>query len=84
MACTSTDINDVNTNAFSIYPNPVQNELYIDGDYDLINIYNIFGELVLSKEKSEMINTSLLSNGIYFVDIKLNEKNIIRKITISK
>ena len=83
-ACISTDINDVNTNAFSIYPNPVQNELYIDGDYDLINIYNIFGELVLSKEKSEMINTSLLSNGIYFVDIKSNEKNIIRKITISK
>jgi hypothetical protein len=64
---------------FNIYPNPVENSLYIiRSTYEKakIEIYNVIGTIVQSFEINDIetkINTSLLSSGIYF--IRLLEDN---------
>ena len=67
-----------------IYPNPVKNILNIKGDYSSLEIYNLYGELVLTSNAKRNINTESLSNGIYLVKIKDEKAFSISKIIISK
>ena len=67
-----------------IYPNPVKDILNIKGDYSSLEIYNLYGELVLTSNAKRNINTESLSNGIYLVKIKDDKAFSISKIIISK
>ena len=67
-----------------IYPNPVKDILNIKGDYSSLEIYNLYGELVLTSNAKRNINTESLSNGIYLVKIKDEKAFSISKIIISK
>ncbi|MDB4126785.1 T9SS type A sorting domain-containing protein, partial [Flavobacteriales bacterium] len=86
-ACTSvcniTSIQDNNTSEFNIYPNPAKDFLIIDGIYNSVNIYDVFGKLVLTSKSQKTIDVSTLNNGVYFVNI--NSKNTItfKKITVA-
>ncbi len=70
-------------NSFSIYPNPVTNELNIKaGKNNLptsISIHNILGQVMFKKaintENDLKINTSSLSNGMYFLTIGTDVAN---------
>jgi len=65
-----------NTGSYSIYPNPAENMVTITGTDETmkqVNIYNMVGQSVLSTEtthKQFTVNTSGLSSGVYFVNIK--------------
>jgi hypothetical protein len=87
-ACTSvcniTSIQENNTSEFNIYPNPVKDVLTIDGIYNSVNIYDIFGKLVLTSQTQKTIDVSSLSNGLYFVNINTENTINVKKITISK
>jgi len=67
-----------------IYPNPVKNVLTINGIYNSLEIYDIYGKLVLSSNNSQAINVSSLADGIYSVNIKTNNGITIKKIIITK
>ena len=67
-----------------IYPNPVKDILNIKGDYSSLEIYNLYGELVLTSNAKRNINTESLSNGIYLVKIKDDKAFSISKIIVSK
>ena len=62
-------------NSFSVYPNPVKDELFIFRTIGLddftANIFNIDGKLILSINDSDIFNNSIdvkkLTNGIYFI-----------------
>lgn len=60
---------------FTMYPNPVKNELFISSENDIqkVEIYNITGQRILEVNNSKRINTSSLRNGIYMV--KLTSEN---------
>jgi hypothetical protein len=75
--------NTENTNLY-IYPNPVKDILTINGTYSSLEIYDIYGKLILSSDAKETINVSTLANGIYILNI--NNKNGIqtKKITVTK
>ncbi|PTX62342.1 putative secreted protein (Por secretion system target) [Kordia periserrulae] len=60
---------------FTMYPNPVKNELFINSENDIqkVEIFNITGQRILEANNSKRINTSSLRNGIYMV--KLTSEN---------
>jgi hypothetical protein len=85
------EINESNSTAvnqskdyISVFPNPVKNVLTIEGTYISIDIFDMFGKLVLSSDYAKTINISLLTDGIYFTHIAKRNKTIIKKITITK
>ena len=61
---------------YSMYPNPAQKEVYINGENEsnkLITIYNVLGQPVISEEEKQkqfVINISGLTDGVYFVNVK--------------
>ncbi|RXP44538.1 T9SS C-terminal target domain-containing protein [Lutibacter sp. HS1-25] len=65
-----------------IYPNPVQNTLQINSSKELlkIEVFNILGQKMLSKENSDTIDVSSLNKGIYLAKIyPENNTNLIRR-----
>jgi hypothetical protein len=68
---------------FKFYPNPVSNILYVKGKAgSLVNIYNITGELVMTKitnSTSYRIDVSKLTSGIYFIKADNHIEKLIVK-----
>ena len=58
--------------------------LKIEGEYDQVEIYDIFGKLIIKTNEKGLINVSELCNGIYMLNIKEENNIITRKITINK
>jgi PKD repeat protein len=78
------DTEDLN---FSIYPNPAQNNVSIDGliEGSRIELINLLGEVVsasTAQSSKEIINVNSLSNGTYFVRVATNEAQITKKLVV--
>lgn len=73
--------------AIEIYPNPVKDEFVVSlasNTKSSIQLFNLNGKLVYTKntlQNSEVIKTTNLSNGIYFLQIQ-GETNAIKKIIV--
>jgi len=68
-------------NNFSIYPNPFNSNLMIEGDLNKINslkLFNFSGSLISNLNKTKNINLSELDNGIYFLEIEIEKDKIER------
>ena len=76
-------INDLASN-LAIYPNPVKDVLTIEGNYTSVDVFDMFGKLVLSSEYTKNINVSTLANGIYMLNITTEKGIQTQKITITK
>jgi len=82
--CNSTNTNETSINNISVFPNPVKNTLNIQGEMELVEIFDVFGKLVLNSTNNT-INTSELAEGVYVVMINTHNNIIITKrITVSK
>lgn len=79
---TSVSVEEVNSE-ISIYPNPVNDNIYVNGEFDKIKLYDVFGKLVF-EGNDKVINTKNLSNGIYIINLNSNNNIITKKVTISK
>ena len=77
------NINETISN-ISIYPNPAKDILTINGDYETVKIYDIFGKLVVEEISKNPINVSTLANGVYILNINTRNTISTNKITISK
>jgi len=68
------------TNSFTIYPNPVQNVLFIETQQPIetVKIYNLQGQLITEGSTSR-IDVSQLSAGLYFVQVAVAGKREIKK-----
>ncbi|TGV03613.1 T9SS type A sorting domain-containing protein [Flavivirga rizhaonensis] len=64
-----------------VYPNPVQNILTIKNVSDLksINLYNNLGQLII-QTKSQNIDVSSLSKGLYFLQIQTDHSTETKRI----
>jgi len=83
-ACNNTSSGEISSEIISIFPNPVKNTLNIEGSVQIVEIYDVFGKLVLNSNNN-IINTEKLSDGIYVV--KVNTKNniiVTKRITVTK
>ena len=72
------------SSGLSIYPNPVKDRLTIDGDYSTVDIFDIFGKLVISTEKTKSIDVSTLANGVYTLYVVTEKGIYTEKVTITK
>ena len=67
--------------SFEVYPNPMNNTLYINGEVQDVTIFNAVGQQVLFVEKMNEINVADLSEGLYFVRISdKNGNSVVKKI----
>jgi PKD repeat protein len=78
---------------WNIYPNPFNNQLTViskqlsaSNKIQSIEMYDVLGQLVLSKYPGDETNTSLkldvtsLAKGMYFVMIRTSEANYVQKV----
>jgi surface protein len=79
--CATASIEDQNQLDISIYPNPTNDKLFIQGlsDATKVSIYNVLGKLVLSQTISKEIDVNNLQSGIYIIKIADEQKEIVRK-----
>ncbi len=80
----------------SLYPNPVENEMYLNlEDFDsndgTIKIFNLYGQLIEERTYDSstdptklLFNTSNYMNGMYKVHIKLGYQESIRKFVVNR
>lgn len=70
-------------NRFEVYPNPVNNTLFISTNEIIkeINIFNVVGINVYScNENNNFVNMSDLGKGVYFVKIKTDKAEIVKRV----
>ena len=82
--CNTLDIDTFAEVFFSMYPNPVRDNLYVSAisNDTLFEIYDMTGKLVISETLvigKNKIDVSNLSNGIYFSKALVGEKSISKK-----
>jgi hypothetical protein len=79
----STAIEPINISKILLYPNPVDNELFIHAEtvIDEIEIYNIAGRKIVNCQyrNGQSINVTHLPTGIYFVKIIVDNQIVTRK-----
>ena len=79
--CATASIDDQNQLDISMYPNPTNDKLFIQGLSSSlrVSIYNVLGKLVLSQTISKEIDVKQLSKGIYILKIIDEQKETTRK-----
>ena len=82
--CGSVSIGENNATEFALYPNPAQNVLNIDGNFESVEIYDIFGKLVFASDNKTEVNISALANGSYYVNILTSDSVIKKKVTVAR
>ena len=76
-----------NTIAFSIYPNPVNDKIYIETEVEVeeVVVYTITGvvaghQSMVNGQQSTVIDVTNLNSGIYFVKVVTSEGEIVKRI----
>ena len=82
-ACNNTSAGEISSKNISIFPNPVKNILNIQGEMESVDIFDVFGKLVITSTNNT-INTSDLAKGIYVVNINTHNNMITKRITVTK
>lgn len=85
-------LNELSSNNVSIYPNPVNDFINIvttSTETSVnVNIYSVSGELVYNSIEENAstikISTNDLDNGIYFVELIINDEKTIQKVSVLK
>lgn len=64
-----------------LYPNPAQSELFIKSDENIrsIEVFSLLGQSVLKTAGAESIQVGSLANGIYAIQIILENGNVINQ-----
>ncbi len=79
-----TSVNDINSNEFKMYPNPVNDILIIENSAEIekIDIYDLQGRKVVGfNDISNQLDLSVLKRGLYLLKIQnINNENFTYKI----
>ena len=83
------DVEENESSNMIIYPNPASNKIYInDKNISEVSVYNALGQKVYSKSgefDNLAIETTMFANGLYVVNIKKTDGEIIsQKIIVEK
>ena len=72
---------EIFTQSISVYPNPVKDELFIQGVSNTlkVSIYNVLGKLVFSETTSSELDLESLQSGVYIVKIIDQQKETTYK-----
>ena len=73
-------IKDIPDIAISIAPNPMNDELFIKGIYDKLEIFSVTGQIVATAYNQPTVNVSHLAKGIYIVKMLSNGQTCTVKV----
>lgn len=75
MLQSSTNFSEI---AYNVYPNPVNDILYIDSDIipESITVFDLSGQLIMQNQHQNSIGFSTISEGIYIVVIQFSDGKI--------
>ena len=74
------------TSSVNIYPNPVQDKLYIEAEAEIedVVVYDVYGRRQVTETPSHQGNLSVdvsdLNSGVYFVKVVTENGNIVKRI----
>lgn len=71
--------------SLSLYPNPVQDFLYLASKSNIeeVSIYLVNGKLIKKVLKGNIIDVSYLENGVYLIEVNISGKKITQKFVKS-
>ena len=83
------DVEEINADEISIYPNPVTSVVNISVDnMNSVSVYNAMGQLVYEQNADDdviNIDVSSWSNGLYYVNVMTSEgKKLLQKLIVNK
>lgn len=67
-----------------IYPNPTSDSINIKSNLNIttIELFDVFGKLVLSSKQTNQIRVNQLPAGVYFIKLDANKTKLIKKVII--
>ena len=73
-------ISELNSSV-DIYPNPAKDQLFIETATEIeeVSVYDIYGREQLAVRSQQSINVSELSDGVYFVKVKSENNEIVKR-----
>lgn len=73
-------LNENTLSDISVTPNPMQDVVRVNGEYGIVTIFNLQGDIVYQADHNGFseINVSDLNSGIYFIELT-NEKGLFRQ-----
>lgn len=76
------EVEEYSLNNIVFYPNPVRDILNIKGATTELSltIYDILGKKLLTKNVTDQVDVSFLKKGIYFIEIRIENKTSIHKL----
>jgi hypothetical protein len=87
LSCTTAGLDDLSSNLFTYFPNPVNDQLTIRAqkNVDEITVYNMIGQVVLRQMPNSletMVDMAEIQTGAYFVQVSID--NSIETVRILK
>jgi hypothetical protein len=73
-------ITDLEIDEFETYPNPFSNQITISDRVDEIHIYDSLGKQVLQMFQTNTVDTSSLSEGVYYIELITKAKRQVKKL----
>ena len=73
-------------NAIRVYPNPVNNKIYIATELALssLALYDVYGKLILKEEKNtNSIDVGSFKSGVYFLEMYANNEKVVKKVIVN-
>ena len=67
------------SNDIMVYPNPTSDKININKNVD-INVFNYIGDMIISKQNTNVLDVSKLNSGMYMLQITYNNKTINKRI----
>jgi hypothetical protein len=79
-------IKEISVNNFLLYPNPTTGIVNLSGmKFEKAEVYNIFGQLIITERNSMQFDLSSFDNGTYIVRIFNQKQNVeTKKILLNK
>ena len=72
--------------SINVYPNPVENELFIETEMNVeeVTIYDVYGRETIRRQVNEttsqqVVNVADLNGGVYFVKIVTSEGDVVKR-----
>lgn len=85
---TVTSVMDCEQQSSSIYPNPANTYLTVEAEgLQEVTVYNMMGQVVIQQQCSDdgaVVNTSVLSSGIYTIAIKTQTGSSVKRFAVSR
>lgn len=81
----TTGLDDSQQKSYTIYPNPTNGQIFIEGKYSKLNVYDLYGRLIISREAIREEETTILDlshqpHGIYLIQLREGNKSETYKV----